>query len=103
MVIWVLLALFGVVSTTATCYYDTGDVDDYGHPCDLESVADGGHSACCHANDVCWSDGSCSTYGGNIPYTMSCTDSSWESAACPNIQCKDDGKFLSLRVDLPNL
>ncbi|ROW04876.1 hypothetical protein VMCG_04744 [Cytospora schulzeri] len=82
------LALLTGVSSTSTCYYNTGDIDDDGHPCNPDAVANGGHSACCHANDVCWSDGSCSTYGGNIPYTMSCTDSTWGNSACPTIQCE---------------
>lgn len=86
------LVLLGVVSSTTTCYYNTGNVDHDGHPCEPDAVKNGGHSACCHANDVCWSDGSCSTYGGNIPYIMSCTANTWGDSACPDIQCEGQGK-----------
>lgn len=90
-VVVLVLTLSRAASSTTTCYFNSGDVDENGHPCDTAAVANGGHSACCHANDVCWSDGSCSTYGGNIPYTMSCTDSTWDNSACPTIQCEGQG------------
>ncbi|KAK0659672.1 hypothetical protein DIS24_g3870 [Lasiodiplodia hormozganensis] len=65
-----------------TCYYPDGNTISDDVPCDSSAE----QSACCGSGATCMMNGLCLNYG--LFSRGSCTDSSWESDACPQ-QCTD--------------
>lgn len=81
-----LLGLFQIAATQ-DCFFPNGSKDPNGRICDVEAVEAGGHSACCNANDACYSDGTCATTQGNVGYRASCTDKEWRYGGCAAGTC----------------
>lgn len=85
-----LLALLAAQPSAASplCFYPDGTIDYNQFPCDATANPSlGQQSACCHANDACFSDGTCLTNDSDIPYRGTCTDSSWKTDQCPGDIC----------------
>ena len=68
--------LFIAITNAQTCYYPDGKSIATDIPCDPNAPA----SSCCGKDSFCLTDGLC--YGGGIVTRGSCTDKTWNSAAC---------------------
>lgn len=76
-----------MASDSPLCYYPRGAVAVNHTPCNASAT----QSWCCHQNDFCLSNGHClqasQVYANRIA-RGSCTDRTWNSAACP-FECAD--------------
>ncbi|KAH9906259.1 hypothetical protein F4778DRAFT_639186 [Xylariomycetidae sp. FL2044] len=88
-----LLLLPGVGAATAqppTCYLPNRSIDTKSLPCNVTATQNGGASACCLPNDICFDSGACFQDWSGITYRQGCTDPSFQSAECPKF-CLDEG------------
>ena len=87
-----LYVLFNTIAETTaqsgpSCYSPDRTLTEQDSPCDLSSE----ESACCNRNDICLDNHLCLPQSSplrNIIYRGTCTDSSWQSDACPKY-CQD--------------
>ena len=89
----ILLHMFSLyafsIASNSTCYYPNGDVAIDHTPCNSRAA----NSACCSAYDLCLENSYCFNRVGRMTRS-SCTDSGWNSSACPYF-CRDgDSPFL---------
>ncbi|KAI1211730.1 uncharacterized protein F4807DRAFT_418818 [Annulohypoxylon truncatum] len=81
-----------VTSEFQTCYTTKGEVSLDTFRCDNRTT---GHSSCCMAGEVCWSNGVChgKTRGIEDWLRESCTDHSWRDTACFDVLAIDLGEY----------
>ncbi|TGO61759.1 hypothetical protein BOTNAR_0124g00110 [Botryotinia narcissicola] len=81
-----LLASAATTDTPTTCYVINGQHNaNAGYRCDNSTT---GHSSCCAAGAICFSNGVCKQANGNVQdyLRVGCTDPTWKDPACLN-QC----------------
>ncbi|KAF7859425.1 uncharacterized protein EAF02_010873 [Botrytis sinoallii] len=81
-----LLASAATTDTPTTCYVINGQHNaNAGYRCDNSTT---GHSSCCAAGAICFSNGVCQQANGNVQdyLRVGCTDPTWKDPACLN-QC----------------
>ncbi|APA09561.1 predicted protein [Sclerotinia sclerotiorum 1980 UF-70] len=81
-----LLASASTTDTPTACYVINGQHNaDAGYRCDNSTT---GHSTCCQAGAICFSNGVCQQANGNVQdyLRVGCTDPTWKDPACLN-QC----------------
>ena len=85
---------------SATCYFASGKNADLSGstyiPCNTTAVAEGGHSACCAPDDMCFTNGLCKAGSDdqyNWNWRVGCTDPTFNDPACPSY-CQGIGELL---------
>ncbi|KAF7911362.1 uncharacterized protein EAF01_002869 [Botrytis porri] len=81
-----LLVSAATTDTPTTCYVINGQHNaNAGYRCDNSTT---GHSSCCAAGAICFSNGVCQQANGDVQdyLRVGCTDPTWQDPACLN-QC----------------
>ena len=76
-----------------TCYYPDKSIDLKGFACNGTTLREGGASACCLPNDICFSNGACYQDWSGVMYRLSCTDPTFRDPACAP-WCLLDGSYV---------
>ena len=81
-----LIVSAATTDTPTKCYVINGQHNaNAGYRCDNSTT---GHSSCCAAGAICFSNGVCQQANGNVQdyLRVGCTDPTWKDPACLN-QC----------------
>ena len=76
-----------------SCYYPDKSMDLKGFACNGTAIKEGGASACCLPNDICFSNGACYQDWSDVMYRLSCTDPTFRDPACAP-WCLQDGSYV---------
>ena len=75
-----------------SCYFPDKSLDLKSFACNVTAAQNGGASACCYANDLCFKSGACYQDWSGVMYRQGCTDPTFRDPACPKM-CLRDGMY----------